>query len=548
MIHERGAREEPVREHGGDGQRHQERGQNGDDVGDAQGSEELSFHPLQGEQRHEYEDDEDRAEDDRVANLAARLIHHPQRRLRRRETAVFAEAAKDVLDVDDRVVDELADRHGQAAERHRVDRHSQPFEDQPRDHDREGNGGERDEGGAEVEEEEKEHDDHEHAAVAEGLDDVADAQVDERLLLVNLWIDSDVGRERRAQFIEGPGDVFRQSPCVGPRLLGDDEHDRGKAVDGSVATLDLGRLGDAGDLAEHHRPVAGRLDDHRREVVERLDPAERTNEQFVSPLIQIATGGVGIARLHRRLHLREADVVAEEERRIDEYLELLSSSPHRHDLRDAGDRQQPLPHDPIGQRADLDRGRGPGFACHPHVHDLPHDRRDWGELRPNPLRHPIEGQGDLLRHDLPVDVDVGAPAELDGDHRQADAGRAAHGLHPRRPVEDRLEGKRDQRLHLLGGKPRRFGEDRDPRPIEIGEDVDRQPRERDAAVGHDGDRENDREQAVAEGVLDDSVEHGSPGLGRFGSVVGVACGSRRTGRCFSGCGRRGGRSLRPICS
>ena len=80
----------------------------------------------------------------------------------------------------------------------------------------------------------------------------------------------------------------------------------------------------------------------------------------------------------------------------------------------------------------------------------------------------------LLGDDLPIDVDVGAPGELDVDDRESDARRTADGLHARRSVEDRFERERDQRFDFLRRQARRFGHDRDARPIEIGKDVDRQ--------------------------------------------------------------------------
>ena len=127
---------QPVGEHWGDCQRDQQRCQDRDNVGDPQRGEQFPLHPLQSKQRHENEHHEDRAEDDRVAHLAAGFIHHSQRRFRLRELIVFAEAPKNVFDVDDCIVDQFADRHRQSAERHRIDRHSQPMKHQSRDHDR----------------------------------------------------------------------------------------------------------------------------------------------------------------------------------------------------------------------------------------------------------------------------------------------------------------------------------------------------------------------------------------------------------------------------
>ncbi len=51
-----------------------------------------------------------------------------------RQLRVFAEPAHDVLDVDDRVVDELANRNRQSTEAHAVERQAEPIE---RDHRRE---------------------------------------------------------------------------------------------------------------------------------------------------------------------------------------------------------------------------------------------------------------------------------------------------------------------------------------------------------------------------------------------------------------------------
>ena len=99
--------------------------------------------------------------------------------------SVLAQPAEDVLHAHDGVVDQFADGHGQAAERHRVDRHVEPLEDQARHDDRKRNGRQRDEGRAEVQQEQEQDDDHEDAAVAQGVDDVVDAQFDERLLLVD---------------------------------------------------------------------------------------------------------------------------------------------------------------------------------------------------------------------------------------------------------------------------------------------------------------------------------------------------------------------------
>ena len=171
--------------------------------------------------------------------------------------------------------------------------------------------------------------------------------------------------------------------------------------------------------------------------------------------------------------------------------------------------KQPLPHDPIGQRADLHRRRFAPFAPHADDHDLAHDRRDRPHLRANPFRQPLGGQRQLLGHDLPVDVDVGPPGELDLDDRQPDARRTANRLHAGRPVEDRFQRKRDQRLHFLRRQSRRLGHHRHARPVQVGKHVDRQVVEDIASIHQHHQSDGDRQQPITQRETDDCVEHGS---------------------------------------
>ena len=514
-VHELGVRQKPVGKHRRHGERDEKRCENRHDVGDAERREEFSLHAFEGEERHEHEDDQDRAENDRVADLAAGLVHDPQGRLRIGCVGVLAKPAEDVFHVHDGVIHQLADGHRQAAERHGVDRHATRLEDEASDHDRQWNRRERDERRPKIEKEEEQHDDHENATVAEGLDDVLDREIDERLLLIDLGIDLNVFGKRAAQVCERRGHVVGEPPCVGAGLLGDDEDHRGLAVDRGIAPLHLGRLGHAGHLTQHDRALARPLHHDRLEVMNRLDATEGADEQLVTPLVQIAAGGVGVARPDGGLDLLERHAELEELLGIDEHLELLPAPPHRHDLGDAGDREQPLPHHPVGERSDFDRRSRAVLAPHADVHHLAHDRRDRGELGPYPLGHPIDGDGHLLRHDLAIDIDVGSPLELDVDDREPDARRAAHCLHARGPVEHALERKRYQRLDLFRCEPRRLGHDRHSRTIEVGKHVDRQGSQRDAAIHQHDEREHDRDQAKAKGTFDDGVEHRRKVLGRL---------------------------------
>jgi hypothetical protein len=140
MIGARPAREQVVGEHGRHRDGGDERRQDRDDVGDPERGEEPALDPGQREQGHEDQDHDHGRVDDAGAHLLAGQRDHPQHRLRNRPRPVLAQAPDDVLDVHDRVVDELADRDGKPAERHRVDGQPEQPEDDHRDQDRDRDG------------------------------------------------------------------------------------------------------------------------------------------------------------------------------------------------------------------------------------------------------------------------------------------------------------------------------------------------------------------------------------------------------------------------
>ena len=93
--------------------------------------EELTDDAREHAERHEHDDRRQRRADDRRHDLAHRQRTACAGRLAGVEMPV------DVLDDDDRVVDDQSDRDRQAAHRHDVDRLTQPPHDQERRHDRE---------------------------------------------------------------------------------------------------------------------------------------------------------------------------------------------------------------------------------------------------------------------------------------------------------------------------------------------------------------------------------------------------------------------------
>ena len=114
-VGDAGIGQQPIGQHRRYGQGNHQRGQDRDDIGDSQGREQPPLHPAQGKQRNEHQHDNQRAEDDGVANLRTGLKHDQQGRLRIGALTVLAQPAEDVFHVHDGVVHQFADGHGQAA-------------------------------------------------------------------------------------------------------------------------------------------------------------------------------------------------------------------------------------------------------------------------------------------------------------------------------------------------------------------------------------------------------------------------------------------------
>ena len=82
-----------------------------------------------------------------------------------------------------------------------------------------------------------------------------DRHVDERLLLIDVGDDPHVAGERGLELLEGPQNLVGQGPRIAAGLFRDGEHDRGPAIDGRVAPLDLLPFDNAGHLAQQDRPL-----------------------------------------------------------------------------------------------------------------------------------------------------------------------------------------------------------------------------------------------------------------------------------------------------
>ncbi len=123
-THGFGAREQQGAKDGRHGQRDHQRRKKRDKVGETQRPKQPALDAVEEEQGDEDEADHQRGEHDRAADLAAAAIDHVQdgTTLAFRPHAVFSQSTENVLDVDDRIVDDRPDGNRHPAERHAVDR------------------------------------------------------------------------------------------------------------------------------------------------------------------------------------------------------------------------------------------------------------------------------------------------------------------------------------------------------------------------------------------------------------------------------------------
>ena len=140
---------------------------------------ELADDPADERQRYEDQDRRQRRADDGAADLAAGAVDRPIAGLAARQVA------RDVLDHDDGVVNDQADRDREPAQRHQVERVAGQVEEDEGDDERERDRQGGDQGGPEAFEEQQEDADAHEAADDDGVAHVGDRRLDEQPLIVD---------------------------------------------------------------------------------------------------------------------------------------------------------------------------------------------------------------------------------------------------------------------------------------------------------------------------------------------------------------------------
>ena len=489
-------RQQVVAKDWGQGDRGDEAGEDRDDVGHAQRREQPPLDAGEREQGDEHQDNDGGGVDDARAHLLGRLGDDGKRRRRLRLGPVLAQAPEHVLDADDGVVDQLADGDRESAQRHRIDGEAEQLKDDHRHQHGYRNGRQRNERRAPVHQEQEQ----DHGDDDEGLDQnsqhIVDRDLDERSLPKQHVDGGDALRQDALEIAQGGLNLPGQLEGVGVGLFLNAKDDGGIAHVSGVAAFDTRRIVHRGDLTEPDCDPLAIGNSQGFQVLQAGRAGEIANEILAPMLVDEAARAVGAELPERGLDLAARDVEARHLREVERHAVLAHLPADGDDLGHAGDGEQPGTDHPVDDLPDLHGTCG--VAGHGDQHDLAHDRGHGRHLRTG-----VAGQ--LLAHHakpfcdlLPVEVDIGAPVELDVDDGQAHARDRAHAHDPRHAVHRRLQRERDELLDLFRGQALGLGHQSDGRPVEVGEDVHRQTAQRDRAIDDEDERCRQHEQAVAQ--------------------------------------------------
>ena len=410
---------------------------------------------------------------------------------------VLAKPPEDVLHVDDGVIDESADRHGEAAQGHGVDRQAESGEDNGRHRHRKGDRRQGYQRGPHVHEEEEKHGEHEQGADPDRLEHVVHGPVDKIGLAEKIVDHLDVLGETLADRNEFPVDRLGKGHRVGLGLFENGKHDSRLAADPRLARPDRG----GAEIDVRHVLDAHGTDrvgpDHG--VGEFLLPGDESvdgDERRLVADVQDSPGDVLVGVANRLRHGVERDTEGAEFLGVDDRLELTRRASRRHNLGDTGDRHQPVPDVVIGMSPDRVGMGDSALRPQPDELDLAHDARYRRHEGFDTGRQLVAGELKLLLDNLPVSVDIGSPVELDEEHGESRTRRRPDAHHVGGAVEHLLKGKGDETLDVLGHHRVGFGHDCHRGPVEVGKHVDRHQRRGVRAVAGDEEGRRDDEDPV----------------------------------------------------
>ena len=441
-------------------QRDDHRDQDRDRQREREFGEQAPDNAAEEEERRKHRDQRQRDRNDGEADLARAA----DRRLDARH-ALF-EIARDVLEHDDRVVDDEAGRDRQRHQRQVVEAEAEQIHDAERADDRGRHRDARDRRGAHAAQEGEDHQndeqDRDHQRLlgvvqrlADGLRPVdGDGQVD-------------VARQRGDQAGQFGAHAVDRLDDVRSRLARQDHRDPGLAVDEAGVAKILDRIDNLGDVGEPDRRAVA-VSDHQVAILRRMRRLIVGVDLIVVVVVlDRPFRTVGVGGSERGADVLKPDAVVEDRARVD-------LDPHRRerragnvDLADARKLRQPLLQNVGGEVIELSRRMG--GRRHGDDHDRRVSRIDLmiGRILAQAGRQ-IDARGDDRRLDVSRRaVDIAIKAELERDAGRAERALRRHLVDVGDLTQVPFERRRDRRRHRVRARAWHIRLDRDDREVDL---------------------------------------------------------------------------------
>ena len=500
------------RDHRHDGQRHDQRDEDRDDHRRRQRGEHFPLDPLQRKEGDHHDHDDQHRKTHGPRHFADRLDGDVPAQTR---VAPLAEVAAHVFDDDDRGVHDHADRKRQSAEAHQIRGDPGAAHDQKRHEEGDRQRGDDDERRAQLRDEEKEDQDHEDAALEQGVDDGLDAGFDQGGPVVE---DVEGHPGRQALLDPGHGLLDAGHHVFGVRPPEHDHHAGDGltlAVAGDRALAGLRADDDFGDVVDVHRRPCGDLEHDLADILDPGDLPEAADVGLLPAAHDESAGGVGIVPLQRLHDVPQAEVVFDQRFGAHEHVILLDEAPEAVDLVHAGDRAQLRRHEKVLNPAQFHRRER--RALERVLEDFPQSGAGRTQFRLRAGRELFLRPLDPLEDLLAREVDVGVVFE-DHDHlREAGFGERADLGHPGHAAHLLLDRVGDLLLDVGCREPGGLGQDHDLDVRDVGKGVDRQPCPADPAGNAQQQGGGDDEPALPQENGDEGVHGLSPLVGAAGA-------------------------------
>ena len=461
-------------------QRNESGNDNGDRDGDREFAEDAADHAAHQQHRDEHGNQREGDRHDGEADFARAF----QRRLERPHAAF--DVADDVLQHDDGVIDDEADRQSQRQQRHVVDGEAEQIHRRAGADQRHRHGERRNDGGRYFAQKQEDHHDDQRDGDRQGFLHVDDRRAD-RQRAVEQRRHFNRRRDLRARRDQGVTHQIDDLDGVGVGLALDRQHDGARVVEPGGDFFVLDAVDDAGHFVELDRRAIAVGHDHVAVGGGTLHRTGGNQRHCLLLAFEIADRRCRIGLGHHGADVVERNVARRGGGRIDlhthgEFLRAIDGH-----LRDAAQLRQLRRDHGLGVIVDRRQRHGIG----PHAEeqhrevariDLAEERRRGHLDRQAALRHRERGL-----HIERGAIDIAAEVELNGDRGVAERGRRRHRRNAGDGRQLPLDRRGDRRGPGLGACARQRGDDADGREVNGG-----QRRHRQKAIGKDAEDDQRR--------------------------------------------------------